>query len=180
MQLLQQITSNKWNLLGNNCCACIGALQALSLYCSRRCLNSLTSKMSHSWKDAKIWVRAMVAYNFLLSETYTKKKWTSHAMFFIPSRALDVLFMVETTIICKPLHIITSCLKSILHRTNLHYISARKLYEILLIPFWVSQHTYLIYQWTADKIKPNKSTLGKKKSTLPLLQHWIQLKLDKT
>lgn len=64
----------------------------------------------------------MAAYHFLLSETYTKRNQTSHATFFIPSRVLDILFMMETTIIHKLLHIIISCLKSNLHRTNLHYI----------------------------------------------------------
>lgn len=110
----------------------------------------------------------MAAYHFLLSETYTKRNQTSHATFFIPSRVLDILFMMETTIIHKILHIIISCLKSNLHRTNLHYIWARKLNEILLIQYWVSQHTYLIHQWTANKIKPNKSTSEKRKSHLAL------------
>lgn len=110
-----------------------------------------------------MWIRAIAAYHFLSSETYTKRNQTSHDTFFIPSRVLDILFMMETTIIHKLLHIIISCLKSNLHRTNLHYIWARKLNEILLIQYWVSQHTYLIHQWTANKIKPNKSTSEKKK-----------------
>lgn len=110
----------------------------------------------------------MVDY-LLLSETDTKRKQTSNATFFIPSIALDILFMMETTIICKPLHIITSCLKSILHRTSPYYIWARKLYEILLIQLWALQHTDLIHLWIANKIKPNKSTLGKKPKNPPCL-----------
>lgn len=115
-----------------------------------------------------MWVRAMAAYHFLLSETYRKRNQTSHATFFIPSRVSDILSTTETTIICKLLHTMISCLKSILHRTNLHYTRARKLHGILLIQFWVSQHTHLIHQWTANKIKPNKSTSEKKKRKIHL------------
>lgn len=108
-----------------------------------------------------MWVRAMAAYHFLLSETYTKRNQTSHATFFIPPRVSDILSTTETTIICKLLHTIISCLKSILHRTNLHYTWARKLQGILLIQFWVSQHTH--WSINGQQIKLNLINLLQKK-----------------